>query len=228
MDKSKQTDAGAPYGVANFFQSFFEKALGPKEQEPKRKHRPKRIKTHKYIEPSVKYNPSAAMMSTTSLDGGEPDELIAQKGTILKIATDHFALNKSLKQSEEVNKSKLRFDQIQSLINLDCENRTKYRIILEGGKLLCNFLDIIKERDFLLAHSKLLVETCVKNTYADPTALENVVNSITPALVINGEDSVHNIPNPIIPILTDALFQELKKVKHAAEIQKQNEFNKKE
>lgn len=165
-------------------------------------------------------------MSTQSQTLGPDEELVGHKGSILKINTNHFGLNKNLESRELISKSKLQFNLLKTMINLDYEKGSKYRIILEGGKLLCNFLEIIRERDNLIVNCKSLIETCIKNSFADPSALEKLVNIVAPTLIINPEDSVHGMPNPILPILTDSLFYELKKVKDMMEHQKEMGYDK--
>ena len=89
-------------------------------------------------------------------------------------------------------------------------------------------LQVIKERDQILNYSKVLVAACVKNNYADPATLNTFISEITPAMMINGEDIVKSPNNPILPFLTDALYHELKRVKEAAELQRELEHKTKE
>ena len=170
----------------------------------------------------------------TALLGSHPQgakyeqEMLAHRGSIIKIDSNHFALNKCLADKEMFNKTKLEFQMISSLINLDYDKRAKFRIILEGGKLLCNFLKIVKERDSLLEHVKALLHSTVKNASIEREALDNLVCSVQPGIIVNSDEEEESLSNPILPMLSHELYKELKRVKELEDFNKDKEFVKKE
>jgi len=89
-------------------------------------------------------------------------------------------------------------------------------------------MEIIRQRDNLVDYLKVFIENTVKKSYGDVSAIEKLVQSIVPTVILNDDDNIHNMPNPIIPILVEALYNELRKVKEAAEQQKDKDFMKKE
>ena len=138
MEKSSQSknDENKTYGMASIFHTIFEKTLGPKEQ-PKRKPKPRKTQFKKDIEPVVKYNPKGITQDTESNIDNIDHELIRHKKGILRINSNHFALNKTLERKEQISLQNLRLNQINSLIDLDNDEKfTKHKIVLEGGRLL--------------------------------------------------------------------------------------------
>ena len=85
----------------------------------------------------MKYNPKGITQDTESNIDNIDHELIRHKKGILRINSNHFALNKTLERKEQISLQNLRLNQINSLIDLDNDEKfTKHKIVLEGGRLL--------------------------------------------------------------------------------------------
>lgn len=210
-------------GRKNMFQMFFEKALGPPETPTKLKKKPskQKEKTRESL-PRVSFNPMIAMLGIQPKGMDWEKEFVAFPNTILKIDNNHFALNRVLENRELFSKSKLDYMDIKNMLSLDYEKGWQYKIILEGGLLLCQLREIHKERDNLVKHVRSFMKKAVKNRHDNFESLVELVDSVTP--FSKDDIDTDNMPNPILPILVDALYNDLKKVKEAYQIAKEQTF----
>ena len=108
------------------------------------------------------------------------------------------------------------------MLSLDYEKGWQYKIILEGGLLLCQLREIHKERDNLVKHVRSFMNKAVKNRHDNFDSLVELVDSVTP--FSRDDIDTEKMPNPILPILVDALYNDLKKVKEAYQIAKEQTF----
>ena len=148
-------------------------------------------------------------------------EMIALPNTILKIDNNHFGINKILENKELFSKSKLELVDIKNMMALDYEKRWQYKIILEGGLLLCQLREIHKERNHLTKYIKAFIKKEVKNRHGDLGELEGLVQNIIPFKRINEEEDGES---PLVQILIDSLYKEIKKVKEAFQEARERAF----
>ena len=195
----------------NLFQIFFEKAIGPQET-PRKVKKKKKIKK-KEVVPRVTFNPMVAMLGTQPKGMNFEKEFIALPHTILKIDNNHFTQNKILENKELFSKSKLDYMDIKSLLSLDYDKGWQYKIILEGGLLLCFLRQIHKERDNLVKHIKDYIRREVKERRDSLEELQELANNVTPIDVQYGKGE--DMQNPIIQIFIDTLYKEIKRIKEA-------------
>lgn len=87
----------------NFFQYFFEKALGPKES-PKKQKKVKKVEKSKVEVPKISYNPVVVTMGTQPKGVNCEKEIIALPNNLLKIDHNHLTLNRLLNNKELLSK----------------------------------------------------------------------------------------------------------------------------
>jgi hypothetical protein len=149
-------------------------------------------------------------------------EFVALPNAILKIDNNHFATNHILENKELFSKSKLDYMDIKNMLSLDYDKGWQFKIILEGGLLLCQLRGIHKERDNLLKHIKSFIKKAVKNKHDNLEELQSLVNCVTPFTMNN--DDLDQSSNPLLAILVDTLYKDLKKVKEAFQIAQEQTF----
>ena len=89
----------------NFFQYFFEKALGPKEEKKKEERvRVKKPEKSKVDVPKISYNPVIAAMGAQPKGVNWEKEIVALPNSLLKIDNNHLSLNKLLNNKELLSK----------------------------------------------------------------------------------------------------------------------------
>lgn len=199
----------------NLFQKFFEKALGPKEKPKKKKDKGEKKGSFKRRDtlPRVSYNPVVAMFGNQPKGMDCSKEFVAMPKTILKLDSNHFALNQILEKKALVDKSRLDYMDIKNMLTLDYEKGWQYKIILEGGLLLCQLKEVHRDRENLLKHLKSFMKKAVRSRHDNIGELEELVNSVTP-FSIQDQDTEH-MPNPILHVLVDSLYHQYKRVKEA-------------
>ena len=156
--KQSDTSRSRPSKTKTFFQYFFEKALGPQETPKKHARKSKTKKPVKEAAPRVSFNPMIAMLGTQPQNMDCEKEFVSLPKTILKIDNNHFALNNILENREMFAKRKLDYMDIKNLISLDHEQGWQFKIILEGGLLLCQMQKLLAERDSLLKATKTFIK----------------------------------------------------------------------
>lgn len=102
---------------------------------------------------------------------------------------------------------------IKSMLSLDFDKGWQYRIILEGGLLLCQMSQIHKERHNLLKYVKKFIKKEVKLNHENLEGLKQLVSCVTPIEFKENYDE--SLENPLLEILVNALYNEYIKVKEA-------------
>lgn len=221
---SKQEERKSGSKRKNLFQVFFEKALGPPESPKRNKMKQKNSESSdKAVVPRVRYNPVLALLGSEPKGVDGEKEILALPNTILKIDHNHLALNKVLENRELLTQSQIDYEDIKNLISLDYDKGWQYRIILEGGLLLCQLREIHKERNSLVKHLKTFIRKAVKSKHDNIESLKELVDNLIPTetMHMQGEG---NYPNPVIPILVDTLYNDLRKVKEAYQTARDQAF----
>jgi hypothetical protein len=206
----------------NLFQLFFEKALGLKEKDKQKKKRVSKTKASKIkMTPRVSFNPMVAMLGIQPKGMDCDKEFVAFPNAILRIDNDHFSTNRILENRELFSKSKLSYMDIQNLLSLEFDKGWQYKIILEGGLLLCQLRNIYQERDNLLKHIKLFIKKAVRSSRENLEELESVVNCVVP---FTNHPDEEKSTNPLLSILVNTLYKDIKKIKEAFQMAKEQTF----
>lgn len=167
-----------PEGSGNIFQKFFEKALGPRDTPKKKKRRSRNSK--KDDKPIVKYNQRVAKFGEKAASSEVEGGLMVLSQKILKVNDNHFETNQMFQQKESLDQANINYKDFKQMLSLDFENGWQYKIILEGGLLLCQMRDIHQERDSLAKYIKKFIKKEVRNRSDSLEKLEEMAENITP------------------------------------------------
>lgn len=114
---------------------------------------------------------------------------------------------------------------MKSLVSLDVKQGYQYRIILESGMLLCQLRNMHKQRDEVLKHVKTFIKNAIKCKLENIEGLEELIKTVIPDFnVSTSEVKDEQLSNPIVRLLVEALFSNVKKVKEAFEEAKEKTF----
>ena len=107
---------------------------------------------------------------------------------------------------------------MKSLVTLDVKHGYQYKIILEGGMLLWQLREMHKQRDELLKHVKSFIKNAIKDKLENIDSLEDLIKSIVPSFNMSSTELIdEDKPNPILRLLINSLYSNIRKVKEAFE-----------
>lgn len=114
---------------------------------------------------------------------------------------------------------------MKSLVSLDVKQGYQYRIILESGMLLCQLREMHKQRDEVLKHVKTFIKNAIKSKLENIEGLEEVIKTVVPNFTLTADEKLEDqLSNPIVRLLVDALYSNVRKVKEAFEEAKEKTF----